>query len=390
VKEAWGVLGLAVLAQVGFSITEQGIPVLTGFIKQDLDVSAAVAGLVVACFPLGRIAGSYVAGLAADRLGEARVLLFGGLVTGVLVVAATAVPLLALCLLFVVAGAASSTATPAGGRMVLSAFPPQRHGLALGVRQTGIPIGGLLATATLPALAHAAGWRWALVAAGALTALLVLPLLRVEPEARPHRPSPAARVRPPSPARDRNVRLLTLWGCMIIVGQYAVLAFLALDVHEATGRTLASASVLVLVANAAGIVGRLLWGAVSDRGAGRGRKRTLLGLTATGLASALLLWGVPRSVPFGVLLAVALFAGLALVGFQGLWITMLAEAAPPDRIGATTGFAITFVVCAVTVTPPLFGLVADLAGTYRAIWAVLSAILALAFIPALLVRERRG
>ncbi len=87
-------------------------------------------------------------------------------------------------------------------------------------------------------------------------------------------------------------------------------------------------------------------------------------------------------------LAVALFAGLALVGFQGLWVTMLAEAAPPDRVGATTGFAITFVTCAVTLTPPLFGLVADLAGTYRAIWAVLAGLLALAFIPASLVHER--
>ena len=67
-SRTWGVLALALVAQVGFSITEQGIPVLTGFIKTDLDVSAAVAGLVVACFPLGRIVGSYAAGVAADRL----------------------------------------------------------------------------------------------------------------------------------------------------------------------------------------------------------------------------------------------------------------------------------------------------------------------------------
>ena len=63
-------LGLAVLAQVGFSVTEQGIPALTGFIKNDLGVSAGVAGLIVACFPFGRVVGSYVAGVAADRLGE--------------------------------------------------------------------------------------------------------------------------------------------------------------------------------------------------------------------------------------------------------------------------------------------------------------------------------
>jgi MFS family permease len=383
--QTWGVLALALVAQVGFSITEQGIPVLTGFIKTDLDVSAAVAGLVVACFPLGRIAGSYAAGVAADRLGERRVLLAGGLLTGVLVACASTAPVAALCGLLIVAGAASSAATPAGGKLVLTAFPPHRHGLALSVRQTGIPLGGLVATATLPAIAHAAGWRWALVVAGALTVLFVLPLLQVDGERPTDLP---ARGSAPSPGRDRNVRLLTIWGCMIIVGQYSLLAFLALDVHDATGRSLASASLLVVAAQVSGIAGRLLWGALSDRLVA-GRKPMLLVLTGTGLASTLALYAVPRSAPFGALLAVALFAGLALVGFQGLWVTMLAEAAPPDRVGATTGFAITFVTCAVTLTPPLFGLVADLAGTYRAIWAVLAGLLALAFIPASLVHEPR-
>ena len=68
---------------------------------------------------------------------------------------------------------------------------------------------------------------------------------------------------------------------------------------------------------------------------------------------------------------------------------MLAELSPPDRVGATTGFAITFTVTSVTLTPPVLGAVADVTGTYRAIWAVLAALLALAFVPALLVREPR-
>jgi hypothetical protein len=34
-----------------------------------------------------------------------------------------------------------------------------------------------------------------------------------------------------------------------------------------------------------------------------------------------------------------------------------------------------------------YGLVADLAGTYRAIWAVLAIVLGVAFLPAVLIRE---
>jgi cyanate permease len=44
---------------------------------------------------------------------------------------------------------------------------------------------------------------------------------------------------------------------------------------------------------------------------------------------------------------------------------------------------------AIAASPPLYGLVADLTGTYRAIWAVLAGVLVLALVPAALVREDR-
>ena len=94
---------------------------------------------------------------------------------------------------------------------------------------------------------------------------------------------------------------------------------------------------------------------------------------------------MPRSAPLAVWGVLAALAGLALIGFQGLWVTMISEAAGPDRAGAATGFGITFVAFAIAASPPLYGLVADLAGSYRAIWAALALVLAVAFIPALLV-----
>jgi predicted MFS family arabinose efflux permease len=384
-REAWRVLRLAVFAQVGFSLIDQGVPTLTGFVKDDLGVSAGAAGLVVSTFAFGKIFGSYAAGELADRIGERRVLLVGGLVTGGLLGAAMASPTLLLVVGLGLAGVASAAATPAGGRLVLTAFPPNRRGLALGIRQTGVPVAGLLAAAMLPWIAHTASWRWAIACGGALTALFVLPLTRMPSEARTV--DRVERGTAPSPARDRNVRLLTLWGCFVVTGQFATLAFLALDLHRGAHLSLPEGSLLVAVAQAAGIAGRISWGAISDRVLHRGRKPLMLTLTAVGLSAALLLFAVPRSAPVWVFVVVAALAGYALIGYQGLWITMVAEAAGPERVGAATGFAVTFVVAAVAVTPPFFGFVADQAGTYRAIWGVLACVLALSFIPALLVRE---
>jgi MFS family permease len=136
-----------------------------------------------------------------------------------------------------------------------------------------------------------------------------------------------------------------------------------------------------------GIVGRVVWGTVSDHALSRGRKPLLLVLNATGLVAALALLATPRSAPIEVFVALAALGGFALIGYQGLWITMIAEVAGPERVGAATGFAITFVSGAIAASPPLYGLVADITGSYRAIWAVLAGVLVVAFVPAALVHE---
>jgi MFS family permease len=382
-RSPWTILGVAVGVQFGVSLIDQGVLTLTGFIKLDLGLSAFVTGLVVASFGLGRIAGAYATGVAADRLGEQRTLLVGGLATALIVLLATVSPLPVFVPLMVLAGAAGASATPAGGRLVLLAFPRNRRGVALGIRQTGIPVGGLIAAATLPWIAHVASWRWSLAVAACVTALTAIPLLclRTAPPA-PRPEGPQQHV-----GRNRDLLMLTTWGCLIVTGQYALVAFLALDLNQGAGLTLAEGSILVAVANVAGIIGRVLWGVVSDRHRGGSRKAYLLTINVVGLIGALLLFVVPRTAPIALIGAIVALAGVALIGYQGLWITMIAEVAGPERVGAATGFAITFVAGAIAASPPLYGLVADLTGTYRAIWAVLAAILMVALLPASLVRE---
>jgi MFS family permease len=209
---AWSVLAVAVVAQVGYSVLEQGIPLLTGFIQTDLGISAFRAGLAVSSFLLGKIFGSYAAGVAADRVGERRVLVAGGLATAALVVASMLLPVPWLFLLLALAGLASAAATPAGGRLVLLAFPANRRGLVLGIRQTAIPVGGLIAAAVLPWVAHVHGWRWSFVVAAAFTAVAVLPLMRARVRSVDSGDRPESGSLGRSPMRDRNVRLLTIWG----------------------------------------------------------------------------------------------------------------------------------------------------------------------------------
>src|SRR4029078_13483009 len=169
-------------------------------------------------------------------------------------------------------------------------------------------------------------------------------------------------------------------------GQYALVAFLALDLNQGSGLTLAEASIFVAIANVAGIIGRVLWGLVTEQHGGGSRQAYLLTINFVGLIGALLLFVVPRTAPMVVIGLIVALAGVALIGYQGLWITSIAAVAGPEGVGAARGFAITFVASAIAVSPPLYGLVADLAGTYRAIWAVLAVMPLIALVSASLVR----
>jgi len=385
-RGAWGVLAFAVIAQIGISIVEQGLPALTGFIKGDLHISAARAGLLVSSFSLGRILGSYTAGRAADRFGERTVLAIGGIGGGLLAVLASLSPLWLLITLLCVTGMFCSSATPAGGRIVLLAFPRDRHGLALGLRQTGIPLGGLLAAATLPSIAHVLSWRWSLAVGGLVMMALTAPIAFLRGgEGRPAHTS--EHHHGPNPLRNRSVLLLSAWGALLVSGNFALLSFLALDLHQRAGLTLATGSLLLAVAQVGGFAGRVGWGALSDRLLAHGRKPLMFVVTGVGLLSSLLLLVVPGSAGIGVFVVLAGVAGLAVIGFQGLLVTMVAEAAGPLRVGAATGIMATAAQVSIFASPPLYGLVADLTGSYRSVWAALAIVIGVSVVPALMIHE---
>lgn len=384
----WRLLLLALLAQCGISLVDQGLPLLTGFIKNDLEISAATAGLAVSSVAFGKVVGGYPTGVAADRFGERRVLVAGGAVAAALVALAALSPLALLFPLLFVAGIACATGTPAGGRLVVRAFPPERRGIALGIRQTAIPLGALIAAAVLPWIAHVAGWRWSIAAAAAGLALSLVPIATARLAADDDRivaeiPRPSVR------AWNRNVVLLTSWASLMVTGQYALLAFLPLDLEQRAGMALTEGALVVAVAIAAGLVGRVAWGVASDRLLEHGRKPVMVTVTAAGLVSAIALLVIPMTVPVVVIVALAAFAGVALMGYQGLVVVMVAEAAGGGRVGAATGFTATFGQLSIAVSPVLYGLVADASGSYRAIWAALAVVLTLAFLPVALVRERQ-
>ena len=135
-----------------------GLPVLAPTLREEYDLSIGQIGLLLAAAWVGSTLMLLPWGLAADRYGE-RVALAAGLGACALFLTAAAfvTTFWGLFLLLALAGASGSSVNSASGRAVMQWFGPSERGLALGVRQSAIPAGGLIGALVVPRLAAEGG-----------------------------------------------------------------------------------------------------------------------------------------------------------------------------------------------------------------------------------------
>jgi MFS family permease len=343
----------------------------------------------------GSLVSMFAAGWVVDVQGERAALVWGNVLVGLfcLTVAATQGFCTALLALFA-AGMGASFPTPAGSKAVMSWFPVEKRGMAMGVRQTGIPVGGALAAASLPAIAAFRGWRTAVVASGVTCFIAVAAcwFLYSSPAGAAGGSSPVTR-KQRNRLRDiltRDVALLGLAGALLPLGQFALLTYLALYLKETQSIPVTTTATLLVGAQIAGAAGRILWGIWSDRWFRQHRKPALVWASAFSTGGSLVLGWLPQGVPLWLIGLVVLFYAFNTIGWHGSWIAMLAEIAGPDKQGRTLGMAMTLMYPGIIILPPLFGLFVDYTHSWQWAWTMLAAVLAAGTAIILPVRERKN
>ena len=168
-----------------------------------------------------------------------------------------------LTLLLLVASALGAGVNSASGRVVLHWFGAGRRGIALGVRQTAVPIAGVWVAVVLPLLVSDGDPRIAIVSlgggclAGALVGYLVLregPLADHGSEV-PHIPVSL---------RDRRMWLLYSGSALIIAPQVCLLGFFVVFLHDRRDLSTTAAAAVLAIVNILGIGTRIAAGHWSD------------------------------------------------------------------------------------------------------------------------------
>jgi sugar phosphate permease len=331
--------------------------VLAPQIRHEYGLDLVQVGFVLDSVWIGGLLTLLLWGLLADRVGERLVLALGlGLAAGALAGAAYAGSYRVFLVLLGLAGAAGASVNAASGRAIMYWFPAAERGLALGVRQTAVPIGGFLAALVLPAL----GLRYGLVflaaisAGGALLGYAVIhDPAAVEDVLRPRRLGDTL--------RDSRLWLLCTGSSFYLVAQIAITSFVVLFLHDERGFSEGEAAAVLAGVQVLAAALRIAGGRWSDLAGSRIRPLLIAGLASgitLGVAAALL------DAPSIVVVAAFVLAGGLAMAWNGLSYTAAAELAGRARSGAALGMQQSALAATGAAVPPVFAAIVS-ATSYR-------------------------
>ena len=362
----WVALALATLAHALGSFSALSVAPLAPFLLDALGLTRAEVGLLLPAAYLGGVLMSLPAGWLTDRVGVRGALAGGLAIIGCMVALASRADGLGRILgCLVVAGFGFSVLNPATGKAVVDWFPPRRRGVAMGIKQTGLTLGGVVGALVLPPLAAASDWRRALAAAGVTSVACALVIAVAYP--RPHALGPGPRLDParlrelPLFFRRPGIVIVLVCGLALSMAQSSLLAYLTLYGREVLALSSVEAARLLALAQLGGAASRLAWGVVSDR-VFASRRRPGIVVSAFLAVATFTTLATTLRLPTALIALVALLAGAAAFGCVGLYFTLVAELGGARYAGLLTGVAVTFSWSGVLIGPPVFGALLQASG----------------------------
>ena len=370
------ILAITTAIQAVISLATVAVPVFAPDAAREMGLSIGRIGYFISIMYIGAASAALVSGglilrYGALRMSQACLVACAGALALLTVVPVAAIPFVAVLL-----GCGYGPVTPASSHILARTTPPHRMSLTFSIKQTGVPLGAVLAGLLVPPLTLGFGWRVAALSVAALCIAMVFIAQTVRQQLdidrdRSH-PVSMANITLPfrlifaNAAQVRNVfAACTFAGLQLCYFTFVVAYFI-----ESLAFSLVAAGLALSVASTGGVVARIFWGWVADR---TRRAGVVLGALGVGMTIATLATAAfTRDWPYaGVLVVCALF-GITAVGWNGVQIAETARLSPPGMAG-TVGGGTTFITfTGIIVMPALFALLHDSSGSWRVPFVLLS------------------
>jgi MFS family permease len=344
----------------------------------ELGISPALIGYQVAIVYFGALIAALFGGELVRRWGATRTSQAGLCLVAAGCVVSTLGALPAIALGAWVIGLGYGVTNPAASHLLTRASIKRNMNLVFSVKQTGVPIGGVISGVLLPPITLGFGWHaalWTCAGLALLVSVLLVPAQRRWDGDRTRSAfgNPLASI--VLVWRRPVLRWIAISSFAYSAVQLSFTGFLVTYLVAEAGLSLLVAGTVLSVTHAAGAIGRLAWGWIADRL--RSGSAALIANGLLAIAGALATAAISLGWPVWAIAAVTVVFGFCAIGWNGVFIAVIARQSAPHEVGMATGGTLVFTYAGVMAGPSLFGALHDHAGfSYSASFALLALVTA--------------
>jgi MFS family permease len=264
--------------------------------------------------------------------------------------------------------------TPSASHILIRFTPPHRRNIVFSLKQSGVPLGGVLTAIIMPAITVTIGWQWTLwidaIAALGMAVLMERWRKRWDDDRVPSTPLAASPVGSMAIIwRQYRLRLMAIGGAGIVISQICMQNYTVAMFYEQFSMPLVQAGLVLTVAQIGGVCGRLFWGWYADRI--RDALLVMLVLTGTLIVTTLAMSALSAAWPQSLVYLLFFVLGVTASGWNGVFLGEVARLAPAGQVSPATGGALFFVNVGSTAAPLLFAAAYTSLGSYSASFGLL-------------------
>lgn len=316
-------------------------------------VSLVYAGAVVTSL----IGGGFVRRLGAGRASQMALWLAA---SGCLISAWGTLQSLVLGALVI--GLGYGCTNPAASHLLSRTRSGAHMNLIFSIKQCGVPIGGVLAGLLIPPITLAVNWQAGLAFCALLGFGLSILLQRARTSWDADRLPDAPLFLSPLAGlgvvwRHPILRWLALCSFAYSAVQLSLTGLLVTYLVTEVGLHLVLAGTLLALAQTAGAFGRLAWGWLADRMKSGSKVLILNGAVA--MLAAIVTSFIDATWPLTLTGATVMLFGFCAIGWNGVFMAVIARQAPPQSIGLATGATLSITFAGVVIGPSGFALMHD-------------------------------
>ncbi|MGE7110111.1 MFS transporter [Lysinibacillus sp. NPDC047702] len=375
----WVILLVATLSQTAATFVTYGMGPIATFYQIEWNLSSFETGLIVSAVNIGPIFSMLVFGYIMDKKGEKHIIGWGSILLGLSALLLVSVNnYTTLLLVLVVVGIWYGSAQTGGSTAIVKWFPDKHRGLAIGIRQTGIPIGGALASAFLTYMYNHFSLSSVHIMQGivAIAGGLLFLLIYQEPKNRIEMASSSYTFSDKIKAIKNNKDLYPIYivGIVMMTLQMILIAHFMGYLHKEGHYSLTEAGIYLSLVLLGGMVGRVGLAWISDQFA---QKREQL-LILVMLSTVIFTISLPLALPLKNLMIIYSFLfGFIALGWYSLFITCVTEKSNPHYVGLTVSAALTINQLFIVIAPSLYGFLVTILSSYQLAMDSIAVIVAL-------------